>query len=372
MNSYIKAYINADNVCPSGYYRISQYFHGNACYGTHPLMPRCVYSFWHSRSSITHKLLAPLVLMLIILRVTTSLATDLYCISRGKRRLIIIQRSICPKYLPLLTAFLLKQVARKTEKLIWDFDDNILDTKVVSDRELRILTHYASHIIVTSRFLADKLPEHCRDKVMLLPTTDGDMTGCDRDKLIRERISSLDKELRVVWVGTGSGNLRYVKRIIPALDEAACQLAKQGRRMSLSIVSNITLVHPTKHLELNNIAWTHDIAIDTILRSHVGIMPLQSNIYTLGKGGFKLIQYLSASLPVIASNVGYNSNVVDAAVGELLNDDTDTGGWDLSQYAWLGDSRLYREISANAYRRYSERFSYERNKKILMALCGIS
>ena len=64
--------------------------------------------------------------------------------------------------------------------------------------------------------------------------------------------------------------------------------------------------------------WTHELAIQKMVSSHIGIMPLLENPYTLGKGGFKLIQYMSVALPVIASEVGYNSYVVDSSFGYLV------------------------------------------------------
>jgi len=42
----------------------------------------------------------------------------------------------------------------------------------------------------------------------------------------------------------------------------------------------------------------------------VGIMPLPDNLWAWGKCGYKLIQYLAAGVPVVASPVGLNLDIV--------------------------------------------------------------
>lgn len=370
MNKVV-AYINANVVCPSGYYRVVQYFKNDSDFATRPLMPIWVYTHWHRQSALLHKLFAPLVLLLIICRVTAHLTRDLINIKRGVTQCVIIQRTICPKYMPFFTYLLLKKVAQSANKLIWDFDDNIIENRAISVKEKELLCKYASTIIVTSEFLRDKLPAKYHDKVMFLPTTDGDMIDVDRRELADARTGTFDKELRILWVGTGSGNLGFVKRIVPQLEETAKLMqSRYGRATTLTIVSNIALEMQTQHLKIRNITWTHDEAIREILSNHIGIMPLQTTYYTLGKGGFKLIQYMSASLPVVASAVGYNTKVVTPDCGILLNDTDDLQGWELTRYAFATNKDEYKKMCDGAFARYNERFSYAYNKKQWDLLCN--
>ena len=55
-----------------------------------------------------------------------------------------------------------------------------------------------------------------------------------------------------------------------------------------------------------------------IISAHIGIMPLPDNDFTRGKGGFKLIQYMSTAMPVIASAVGFNKQIVTKDFGYLV------------------------------------------------------
>ena len=50
----------------------------------------------------------------------------------------------------------------------------------------------------------------------------------------------------------------------------------------------------------------------------VGIMPLPDTPYTRSKAGFKLLQYMAAGVPVVASPVGINGDLVLRSGGGLL------------------------------------------------------
>ena len=47
---------------------------------------------------------------------------------------------------------------------------------------------------------------------------------------------------------------------------------------------------------------------------HVGVMPLADTPYNRGKCAFKLIQYMARAIPVVASPVGANRDVVREGV----------------------------------------------------------
>jgi glycosyltransferase involved in cell wall biosynthesis len=69
-------------------------------------------------------------------------------------------------------------------------------------------------------------------------------------------------------------------------------------------------------------------------------MPLPDEPWARGKCGFKLIQYMASGLPVIASSVGVNKDIVDDGVNGFLSD---------SNEQWVEAlERLYKNVDMRA------------------------
>ena len=94
-------------------------------------------------------------------------------------------------------------------------------------------------------------------------------------------------------------------------------------------------------------------------------MPLTRNRFTESKGGFKLIQYLSGGLPVIATEVGLNRDIVDENCGYLVRENANIDEWYKKIESIVGDKVKYRKYCENARKRWEENFSYKGNLKVL-------
>ena len=160
-----------------------------------------------------------------------------------------------------------------------------------------------------------------------------------------------------MWVGTSS-NLFNLYSILEELDSYANIMKRNhGKNVILNVVCNKSIVFTSKHLVINNILWSREIAANAIATSHIGIMPLLDNTFALGKGGFKLIQYMASGLPVVASSVGFNKSVVNDLYGRLV-DNNQKSEWINSLLCISCNWDVWNKFSHEAHKYWDKEFSY--------------
>jgi glycosyltransferase involved in cell wall biosynthesis len=74
-------------------------------------------------------------------------------------------------------------------------------------------------------------------------------------------------------------------------------------------------------VDVMNRPWSAATEAADLARCHIGVMPLVDSPWERGKCGYKLIQYMACGLPVVASPVGVNREIVrDGHNGWLATD----------------------------------------------------
>ncbi|PUA16913.1 glycosyltransferase family 4 protein [Glaciimonas sp. PCH181] len=75
---------------------------------------------------------------------------------------------------------------------------------------------------------------------------------------------------------------------------------------------------PALGLPMTSIPWTEQSEVTSIASFDIGIMPLVDEPFERGKCGYKLIQYMACGLPVVASPVGVNRQIVEHGINGFL------------------------------------------------------
>lgn len=350
----ISVYIKGGQTSPS-YYRIYQYTNRIKDYNFvfHDMLPEWVYKRYMpvSKQPFHIKII---IMLLIYIRMWKALLCDVLVPPDA----IIITRRIIPRIMPYSYIFMLKKIKRKKIPILWDYDDHIIASHEVSPNTFRLFANISDKIFCTHTFLKNLLPKTDRNKCTILPTTDGDMyeefLQCNANLT---RLKSLNKIVNVVWVAT-KVNLPYINGVAPELDEAARIIKTEtNRQLYVYVICNGNLTYNFKHAILKNILWSRHAAIKSMMNAHIGIMPLEDNTFTRGKGGFKLVQYLSVGLPCIGSNVGFNSTVINSDCGILINDKEE---W-TNAIIKLANKNNWVRYSTHAFAHWENEFSFNKN-----------
>lgn len=351
MEKKIAVYLRNKKINPSGYYRIYQYFREmnmpNIQY--RELVPDFVYMKYHFKSNWFYKIMYSSV---IIVKSFFDLIRDVLFY---KPDIVVINREICPKFQTGVHYLLEKKLLRKSY-VIWDFDDAISINGEISKQEWKLLENESDRIVVLSSYLKSSISEQNWYKVDFLPTTDGDYIKKEfQDEAIRRK--NYDKEIRMIWLATAS-NIPYLQMCLPYLEEAAQVLKEEfAKKLVLVCVCNKKLETDTQYLHVENVNWEREKALEIMRDSHIGIMPLNDDQYTRGKGGFKLVQYMSAGIPVIASNVGFNKEVVKKEFGFLATEGTE---WCRAVINLATDYDFWKKCSEHARAEWDLNYSYKK------------
>ncbi|MHB8476478.1 MAG: glycosyltransferase [Steroidobacteraceae bacterium] len=107
----------------------------------------------------------------------------------------------------------------------------------------------------------------------------------------------------IAWIGSPE-NLVYLEMIRPAL----ARLSVRHPALKLRVICS--RFPDWGEVNVERIAWSTATEAESLAAAHIGIMPLTDDEWTRGKCAFKLLQYMAAALPCVASPVGANTEAV--------------------------------------------------------------
>lgn len=115
------------------------------------------------------------------------------------------------------------------------------------------------------------------------------------------------------WIGSPATQ-RYIVEIRDALIRVC---SRYGVRLLLVGATPQVSAH-FGEIDVQIVPWSEGTEAQLIRSMDVGIMPLDDGPWERGKCGYKLIQYMAAAVPVVASPVGVNVDIVERAQCGLL------------------------------------------------------
>jgi glycosyltransferase involved in cell wall biosynthesis len=155
--------------------------------------------------------------------------------------------------------------------------------------------------------------------------------------IYRATAASQDDPPTIAWVGNPE-NLGYLEILHPAL----ARLSARHPGLRLRIICS--RFPQWQDVRIEQVPWSPAAEIAALAGAHIGVMPLTDDEWARGKCAFKLLQYMAASLPCVASPVGANTEaVIDGRTGYHARNDSE---WEQALERLIGSAELRARLGA--------------------------
>ncbi len=152
----------------------------------------------------------------------------------------------------------------------------------------------------------------------------------------------------IAWIGSPE-NLIYLEMIRPAL----ARLAVRYPTLKVRIICSKFPDWP--EIDVERVAWSSQTEAVSLAGAHIGVMPLTDDEWARGKCAFKLLQYMAAWLPCVASPVGANTEAVMDGVNGFHARDNDE--WERNLERLIESADLRARFGARGHEHVAARYA---------------
>jgi glycosyltransferase involved in cell wall biosynthesis len=248
--------------------------------------------------------------------------------------------------------------------IVYDFDDavflpNVSDANrfIVSlkwPRKIPEILRRSAAVVAGNDYLADFARRHnpavvtiptCVDTAKFVPRADAGGRDCSRSI--------------VGWIGSPT-TAPYLTTVADVLRRVS---ARQPFQLKISGAGEDVRFDG---VDTVNARWSLKDEVTLFNTCDVGIYPLMDDEWARGKCGFKAIQFMACGVPVVASAVGVNREIIADGVNGFLASTPEE--WERKLGALLADAALRARFAAAGRRTVEQRYSLAVNAPRLAAV----
>lgn len=272
---------------------------------------------------------------------------------------VFVHREAAPLGPPIFE-WIIAKIFRK--KIIYDFDDAIwmADEGDLEGILLKLKWHGKVASICKWSYKVSCGNEFLREYALRFnPDAFYNPTTIDTEHVHNQtKIHTDKKNLSIGWTGTHS-TLRFLEPLWPVLKQLEDQYDNR-----FVLIANREPKHPLKNLSF--VPWSKSSEINDLLLIDIGIMPLEEDVWSEGKCGFKALQYMALGIPAVASPVGVNTRIIQHGQnGYLCNKPEE---WFECLSRLMEDLTLRAELGGRGKECVDESYSVRSNSSNFLAL----
>lgn len=250
-------------------------------------------------------------------------------------------------------------------KYVVDYDDAIFHNydlagngllRQLLGQKIDTVMAHADSVIAGNQYLAHRARQAGALRVHIVPTV------VDHTRYTGIHPPVAGERQRVIgWIGSPSTQ-RYVVEIKDALQVVCNRLSAR----LLLVGATEDVVDELAGMPVEVVAWREETEAASIAQMDVGIMPLIDGPWERGKCGYKLIQYMASGVPVVASAVGVNVEIVSGCgCGRLARTEDE---WQAALLELLSDPQVRHSLGQAGRETVAKRYSIHAQAPILAGI----
>jgi len=245
-----------------------------------------------------------------------------------------------------------KRLLAQNPRVIFDFDDAIFLGEKAAHVEW--MCRHAAWVTAGNDHLAT-FARRFTDRVTVLPTV------VDVGRYQSAGAATEAQPLRVGWCGS---DLSIRQTLYPYLDMLARLQAQLG--FAFVIMSKPKPELPKCDLRWHFVPWSQNAECHLAAHMDIGVMPLVDDEFQRGKCGAKILLYMAAGIPAVASPIGVNTRIIQHGKnGYLAGSEAE---WGMAIGTLLGSRQQRSAIGQAGKASCAREYSLERWLPVLMQL----